>query len=63
MAVINGQFDVAMLLVERGANPNLAAKGNSAVPLWAAVNTQWQPRRAFPSPRRWSASRRPPTWT
>jgi uncharacterized protein len=50
MAVINGQFDMAMYLIERGANPNLAAAGNGVPPLWAAVNTQWQPRTRFPQP-------------
>ena len=50
IAMINGQFDVAMLLVERGANPNLAADGNGVTPLWAAINTQWQPRTRFPQP-------------
>ena len=50
MAVINGQFDMAMVLLEHGANPNLAANGNAAAPLWAAINTQWQPRTRFPQP-------------
>jgi ankyrin repeat protein len=50
MAVINGQFDVAMLLVERKADPNLAAATNGVFPLWAAVNAQWQPRTRFPQP-------------
>jgi ankyrin repeat protein len=50
MAVINGQFDLAMLLIEHHANPNLTAAGNGATPLWAAVNTQWQPRTRFPQP-------------
>ena len=50
MAVINGEFDLAMFLIERGANPNLAAPGNGATPLWAAVNTQWQPRTRYPQP-------------
>ena len=50
MATINGQFDMAMLLLERGADPNLAAKVNGATPLWAAINTQWQPRTRFPQP-------------
>ena len=49
IAVINGQFDLAMFLIERHANPNLAA-ANGATPLWAAVNTQWQPRTRFPQP-------------
>jgi len=50
MSVINGEFDLAMFLIERGANPNLAAGGNGATPLWAAVNTQWQPRTRYPQP-------------
>lgn len=50
MAVINGQFDMAMFLIERGADPNRAAKLNGATPLFAAINTQWQPRTRFPQP-------------
>jgi len=49
-SIINGQFDMAMLLINRGANPNLAAKNNGVAPLWAAVNTAWQPRTRFPQP-------------
>src|SRR4029079_15580551 len=43
MAVINGQFDTAMYLIQRKANPNVASNGNGVAPLWAAINTQWQP--------------------
>ena len=50
MAAINGQFDTAMFLLDRGADPNLAARVNGATPLWAAINTQWQPRTRFPQP-------------
>ena len=39
-----------MFLIERGANPNLAAGATGATPLWAAVNTQWQPRTRYPQP-------------
>jgi uncharacterized protein len=49
-AIINGQFDMAMTLITRGANPNIAAKNNGVSPLWAAVNTPWQPRTRFPQP-------------
>ena len=49
-ALINGQFDTAMMLIERGADPNIAAKTNGVSPLWAAVNTPWQPRTRFPQP-------------
>ncbi len=47
---LNGQFDSAMLLIEKGANPNIAAASNGVTPLWAAVNVQWQPRTRFPQP-------------
>ncbi len=50
VSIINGEFDLAMFLIERGADPNLAAGGNGATPLWAAVNTQWQPRTRYPQP-------------
>ena len=50
VALINGQYDIAMLLVERGADPNAAALGNGAVPLWTTINTRWQPRTRFPQP-------------
>jgi ankyrin repeat protein len=50
VAAINGQFDAAMLLLEKGADPNLAMKGTNVAPLWAVINTQWQPRTRFPQP-------------
>src|SRR5262245_5307155 len=50
MATINGQFDMAMFLIQRKADANLIASGNGVAPLWAAVNTQWQPRTRFPQP-------------
>ncbi len=50
MATINGHFDLAMALLERGADPNLASGLNGATPLWAAINTEWQPRTRYPQP-------------
>jgi len=49
-AIMNGQFDAAMLLIDTGADPNLAAISNGMTPLWSAINTQWQPRTRFPQP-------------
>jgi uncharacterized protein len=49
LATINGQFDVAMSLIKRGANPNLASTAG-ATPLYAVINTQWRPRSRFPQP-------------
>ena len=48
-AAINGHFDAAMVLVQRGANPNLASTAGAA-PLFAVINAQWRPRSRFPQP-------------
>ena len=50
MATLNGQFDVALLLIERGADPNLGS-WVEVTPLYAAIQTQWAPRSRFPQPR------------
>jgi ankyrin repeat protein len=49
MAIINAQFDLAMDLIKRGANPNLSAF-NGVAPLWATLNSEWQPRTRYPQP-------------
>ncbi len=49
LATINGQFDVAMKLIESGANPNLASTAG-ATPLYATINTAWAPKSRFPQP-------------
>lgn len=49
-ALINGQFDVARMLVERGADVNMMSTGSGIAPLWAAINAQWQPRTRYPQP-------------
>jgi hypothetical protein len=36
---------------------NLAASSNGATPLWAALNTQWQPRTRFPQPQQMELQR------
>jgi ankyrin repeat protein len=50
VALINGQFDVAMELVSHGADVNLASTSHGVTPLWATVNARWQPRTRFPQP-------------
>jgi ankyrin repeat protein len=50
VALINGQFDVAMELIRRGANVNIASDSHGVTPLWATVNVRWQPRTRFPQP-------------
>lgn len=49
IAAINGQFDVAMLLIQRGADPNIASNVGMT-PLYAALNTQWAPKSRYPQP-------------
>ena len=51
MAMLNGQFDLAMLLVERGGDPNVAASTDGATPLFAALQTHWAPKSNYPQPR------------
>ena len=57
MAAINGQFDLVLLLIERGADPNIAAEVNGVSPLWAVINARWQPRTRFPQPQERSLQR------
>ena len=49
LAAINGQFDVAMKLLERKADPNIASSA-AMTPLYAVVNTQWAPKSRYPQP-------------
>ena len=49
MAAINGRFDLAKLLLDRGADPKLASTAN-ATPLYAVINVVWAPKAAYPQP-------------
>jgi ankyrin repeat protein len=49
VAAINGRFDLARRLIERGADPNLAAE-NGVAPLYAVINVQWSAKAAYPQP-------------
>lgn len=48
-AIINGKLDVAMFLLEKGADPNIANQFGIA-PLWATVDAQWAERTWYPAP-------------
>src|SRR6266508_3811438 len=50
VATINGHFDLAKLLLDKGANPK-AAQHNGVTPLYAALNCQWAAKALYPQPR------------
>ena len=41
LALLNGHFDLALALIRRGANPNLATYTDGISPLFALLQTQW----------------------
>ena len=49
MATINGHFDLAMHLLEGGADPNATAE-DGAPPLFTVLNRRWSPKAAYPQP-------------
>ena len=49
VAVINGNYDLAKMLVERGADPNLVSD-DGAGPLFATLNIEWSLRTWYPQP-------------
>ena len=50
ITIINGHFDLAMYLLDKGADPNGAAF-NGVAPLYAVLNIQWAPKSLYPSPK------------
>jgi ankyrin repeat protein len=49
MATINGHFDLALRLLDRGADVRIASTGG-ATPLYATLNMQWAPKARHPQP-------------
>ena len=49
MATINGHFDLAKVLLARGANPKLASDAGTT-PLYATINVQWAAKSLYPQP-------------
>jgi ankyrin repeat protein len=47
-AIINGYFDIAKFLLDKGANPNLATTGSLA-PLFATIDQGWAARTWYPA--------------
>jgi ankyrin repeat protein len=50
LAIINGHYDLAMLLLEQGADPNASGENGNA-PLYATLNIEWAPKSFYPQPR------------
>jgi ankyrin repeat protein len=49
MSLINGHFDLAMYLLDRGANPKLATVAGGT-PLYRVIDLQWAPKSFYPQP-------------
>lgn len=49
LAIINGHYDLAKVLVDRGANPRLATT-DGATALYAAIDVQWAPHTWYAQP-------------
>jgi hypothetical protein len=49
VAILNGQYDIATMLLDRGANPNLTSDDGVA-PLFAVLNNEWALRTWYPQP-------------
>jgi ankyrin repeat protein len=49
IATINGHYDLAKLLLEKGANPKLASSAG-ATPLYTTINVKWAPKADYPQP-------------
>ncbi len=52
VAMINGNFDLGLILLDHGADPNLAGE-DGAGPLFAVVNSRWAFRTWYPQPTSW----------
>lgn len=49
LALINGHYDLAQILLDRGADPKLATSDGLA-PLFALIDVQWAPHTWYPQP-------------
>lgn len=49
VATANGQYDIAMMLLERGADPNLT-NDDGMGPVFATINNEWALRTWYPQP-------------
>ncbi|MDH3734114.1 MAG: ankyrin repeat domain-containing protein [Gemmatimonadota bacterium] len=49
IAAVNGRYDVAMYLLEQGADPNMVSE-DGAGPLYGTIANRWAPKALFPQP-------------
>ncbi|MEE8133660.1 MAG: ankyrin repeat domain-containing protein [Gemmatimonadales bacterium] len=49
VAAINGNYDLAMYLIDQGADPNLVSEDGVA-PIYAVLNNRWAPKALYPQP-------------
>ena len=56
VATINGQFDLAKMLLDKGGDPNIA-QHNGVTPIYAALNCQWAAKALYPQPRAFEQQR------
>ena len=49
MATINGRFDMAKMLMEKGADVKLLSEAGAS-PLYSVINIQWAPKSLYPQP-------------
>jgi ankyrin repeat protein len=56
VAIVNGQYDLAMTFLTRGADPNLP-NANGVAPLFATLNNEWALRTWYPQPTAGSAQK------
>ncbi|HAY77649.1 MAG TPA: hypothetical protein DCY33_07375 [Gemmatimonadetes bacterium] len=47
MAIVNGHYDLALELLERGVDPNVGSHAN-LTPLYAVINSYWAPKARYP---------------
>ncbi|MGE3888572.1 MAG: ankyrin repeat domain-containing protein, partial [Vicinamibacterales bacterium] len=56
IAIVNGHFDLAMRMLEKGADP-AAGSANGVTPLFAVLNVYWAPKSLYPGPKTYQQQR------
>ncbi len=56
IAIVNGHFDLAKVMVEKGASPSQPS-ANGVTPLFAVLNVYWAPKSQYPGPKTYQQQR------